>query len=148
MYFEISEIVYTDCVPRVSNLKSTQSIIENIKWSEDEGVIKEFSDVLAKNFKEFFYQMKAQNKGEVPLNISEKIFGIFWKTQLTIILKSFLTNYRPSTSSSGAKPKNRLEIFIDWLYTAVSTLAKDKKILHLFYEKVKSVFPILVESDW
>ena len=57
--------------------------------------------------KEFFYQMKAQNKGEVPLQISEKLFGVFWKTQITAIMKTFVMGYKPSRSNSAVNQKNK-----------------------------------------
>ena len=51
--------------------------------------------------------MKAQNKGEVPIYISEKLLGVFWKTQLTTIMKTFFSNYKSSRSNIATRPKNR-----------------------------------------
>ena len=70
--------------------------------------------------------MKAQNKGEVPLHISERLMGIFWKTQLSSILKTFLFCYKPSNTT---KSKNRLEKFMDGLYSGMTNLLKNQSYI-------------------
>ena len=52
--------------------------------------------------------MRAVNKGEVPIPIIDKIFGLFWKSQLNTILKAFLVEFKPSKNYS-INPKNVFE---------------------------------------
>lgn len=145
---ELSEILYTDCISRISNLKATSTLLATIKWADDEANVKEFTQVLISKFKDFFYQMKAQNKGEVPLQVSERLMGVYWKSQITIILKTFFGSFKPTRSNSASSPKNRFEIFIDELYSGLIPIIKNEAHLLTFYEKVKAVFPILNEADW
>jgi hypothetical protein len=38
--------------------------------------------------------MNSSNRGEVPIQIAERIFGVYWKTQLTAIMKAFINHYK------------------------------------------------------
>lgn len=51
-------------------------------------------------FKDFYFKMKSVNKGVIPVKIGDKIFGLYWKTQLTAILKTFIMNFNPKKNSS------------------------------------------------
>ena len=77
--------------------------------------------------------MRAQSKGEIPIHIGEKLFGIYWKTQLTAILKTFLYNFKPKSNSISVQTKHRFEGFIDDLYSGLKDIVKDKNTLLAFY---------------
>ena len=89
--------------------------------------------------------MRAVNKGEVPIPIIDKIFGLFWKSQLNTILKAFLVEFKPSKNYS-INPKNVFEKFIDEMYLGVQQFIQDKSILLSPYEKIKSVFPLILQN--
>lgn len=93
--------------------------------------------------------MSSSNRGEVPAHICDRLYGIFWKTQLTAIMKAFMNSYRPGKSSPMANnAKNKLENFIDGLYESISVVVADKTYLRGPFEKIKAVFPILMEKSW
>ena len=68
--------------------------------------------------------MRAVNKGEVPLPIIDKIFALYWKTQLTVIVKVFLTDFRPGRNFT-LNPKTVFEKFIDDMYEGVKRFIND-----------------------
>lgn len=91
--------------------------------------------------------MRAVNKGEVPLLIIDKIFGLFWKSQLNTILKAFLSEFKPSKNFT-LNPKTVFEKFIDDMYFGVQQFIQDKSMLVLAYEKIKGVFALILENEW
>lgn len=78
--------------------------------------------VFSKNCTEFYKKIISNNRGEVPLHICDRLYGIFWKTQLTAIMKSFMGCFRPAKNlgNFNNNPKNKLEKFIDGLYENAS----------------------------
>lgn len=90
--------------------------------------------------------MISSNRGEVPLGICERLYGIFWKTQLTHIMKAFMGCYKAgrniySVQNSG---KNKLERFIDMLYDNLALFVQEKSYIHYPYERIKEGFPVLL----
>ena len=91
--------------------------------------------------------MDSSNLGEVPVYICDRLFGVFWKTQLTAIMKAFMGRYKTSKYSSNVQTsaKHKLEQFIDNLYENINSVVKEKKIyMRIPYEKMKAAFPILM----
>lgn len=70
--------------------------------------------------------MNVNSKGEVPTQTCERLYGVYWRTQLTTIMKSFITTFKPgkSPSSTTTTPKHKLEYFLDSLYEIVSQAPK------------------------
>lgn len=65
-------------------------------------------------------------------------------------MKSFMVCYRPGKNlgNFNNNPKNKLEKFIDGLYENVSSVVKEKVYMRVPYEKIKAIFPILMENSW
>lgn len=54
---------------------------------------------MSKNCIEFYYKLNSTNRGQVPQQICDRLFGVYWKTQLTAIMKSFINSYKPNKKS-------------------------------------------------
>ena len=46
-------------------------------------------------------------KGEIPLYIVERIFGFYWKTQVTYMTKVFLSEHVINKQKGGKKTERR-----------------------------------------
>ena len=91
--------------------------------------------------------MKAINKGEIPLNLIDKIFGYFWKSQMNTVLKVYLAQFKPGKNFT-INSKTVFEKFFDDIFGDCQKLLQDKNILMNTYTKIKGIFPIILESEW
>ena len=59
--------------------------------------------------------MNSASRGEVPIQIGQRLFGVYWKTQLTAIMKTFTNNYKIIKSGTNVQTnsKHKLQKFID-----------------------------------
>lgn len=91
------------------NLKTTYSFIESIKWNDEDLQLHEYVLIFTQKCKDFYYKMLSSNRGEVPAAICERLLGIYWKTQLTAIMKAFMSSYKPGKNAARySSGKNKL----------------------------------------